>query len=132
MPASLSSLFFSTSLFRFSFKFQRSLFSFTSFSTTLSHSKINPPPPPSSSLSLYFLSITSCKRWIHWLLFLFIDASRSLFLLSGSPLYFFYLFETWYYDCDFVWKCWFSSGQFAIFKGILGNSIYNRVECGYC
>ena len=132
MPASLSSLFFP-------------LPSSASPSNSNAHFSPSPPSPrhcliPKSNhhrhhrrrLSLYFLSITSCKRWIHWLLFLFIDASRSLFLLSGSPLYFFYLFETWYYDCDFVWKCWFSSGQFAIFKGILGNSIYNRVECGYC
>lgn len=37
-------------------------------------------------LSLYFFSITSRKRCIHWLIFLFIDASRSLFFLSGSPL----------------------------------------------
>ncbi|KAL9402735.1 hypothetical protein Peur_006584 [Populus x canadensis] len=91
MPASLSSPFFP-------------LPSSASPSNPNAHFFPSPPSPrrrliPKSNhrhhrrrLSLYFLSITSRKRCIHWLLFLFIDASRSLFLLSG---------------------------QFAIFKGIL-------------
>ncbi|KAH8501802.1 hypothetical protein H0E87_016540 [Populus deltoides] len=81
MPASLSSPFFP-------------LPSSASPSNPNAHVSPSPPSPrrrliPKSNhrhhrlrLSLYLLSITSRKRCIHWLLFLFIDASRSLFLLS--------------------------------------------------